>query len=484
MDALNFISGAFLPSSGENWLDNIDPATGKRTGSVAASNPDDVNTAVLAARVAYPHWSGLSSVERAAFLDRIADGIDARLDELAALESRDTGKPLALARSVDIPRASANFRFFAGAVRHMASEFHETSASLFNFTLRRPLGVVGCISPWNLPLYLFSWKVAPALAAGNTVVGKPSELTPTTAMVLCEIARDAGLPDGVLNVVQGRGVSAGAAIVEHDDVSAVSFTGGTETGREIARRAAPGFRKLSLEMGGKNPTIVFEDANLDRDLPEMVRASFANQGEICLCGSRVLVHESIVEDFRDRFVERVAALKVGDPNESATDVGAVISEAHMNKVLGWIDTAKKDGGRILTGGARVHPGGRCDGGFFLSPAVIDSLPADCSVNQQEIFGPVATIIPFTDEREAVELANSTRYGLAASVWTNSLDRAHRVAAAVDAGVVWINCWMRRDLRTPFGGMKQSGVGREGGLEALRFFTEPKNVCIRVHEASE
>lgn len=482
-DALNFISGAFLPSSGENWLDNVDPATGDRIGRVAASTPDDVNTATLAAREAFPHWSQLSASSRADVLDRIADGIDHRLSELAEAESRDTGKPLQLARTIDIPRAAANFRFFAGAVRHAASEFHETSRELINYTLRQPLGPVGCISPWNLPLYLFSWKVAPALATGNTVVGKPSELTPTTAVMLCEITRDAGLPDGVLNVVHGRGPSAGAALVEHQDIRAISFTGGTETGREIARRAAPDFRKLSLEMGGKNPTIIFEDADLDRDLSEIVRASFANQGEICLCGSRILVHESILETFREAFIDRVAALSVGDPLDESTEIGALISESHMNKVLGWIGTATDEGGRILTGGNRVELTGRCSRGYFVQPTVIDSLAADCKTNREEIFGPVATIIPFKDEHEAVTIANSTRYGLAASVWTADLDRAHRLTSALDAGVIWINCWMQRDLRTPFGGMKQSGLGREGGLDALRFFTEPKNIAIRIHHTT-
>jgi aminomuconate-semialdehyde/2-hydroxymuconate-6-semialdehyde dehydrogenase len=400
------------------------------------------------------------------------------LNELARAESIDTGKPLTLARNLEIPRASANFRFFASAASQFASESHSLGYEAVNYTLRDPVGIVGCISPWNLPLYLFSWKIAPALAAGNCVIGKPSELTPMTAFLLGEICTEAGLPQGVLNILHGRGSSVGQALVTHPKVKAISFTGGTTTGRVIASQAAPLFKKVSLEMGGKNPTLVFADCEFETTVAEVVRSAFTNQGEICLCGSRILVERSIYTRFRESLLAQVSNLLVGDPLENDTQQGALVSEAHMQKVLSYIELARSTGGNILTGGNRVTLSGRCAEGYFVQPTVIDGLPADSQVNQEEIFGPVASLIPFNTEAEAVALANQVRYGLAASVWSSDIKRCHRVARELDAGVVWINCWMIRDLRTPFGGVKESGVGREGGLEAMRFFTEPKNVCIK------
>lgn len=473
----NFIGGEFTDAASGETLEVFEPATGCAYGRVAASAAADVDRAVQAARRAYPGWANTPAADKAALLHRIADGVEARLDELAHAESVDTGKPISLARSVDIPRAVANLRFFAGALMHFASESHGMEDRGFNYTLRQPLGTVGTISPWNLPLYLFTWKIAPALAAGNCVVAKPSEVTPATATLFCAIASEAGLPAGVLNVVHGEGPSAGEALISHRHIKAISFTGSTATGRHIAEVAGPEFRKLSLEMGGKNPTIVFADYDRDKGFETIVRSAFANQGQICLCGSRILVEESIYEAFRDAFVERVRQLEPADPLEPGTEQGALVSEAHMQKVLGCIERAKEEGGTILCGGERVRLPGRCEKGWFVRPTVIEGLYQHCRTNQEEIFGPVVTLIPFRDEREALAEANATKYGLAASLWTQDLTRAHRMAHRLETGILWVNCWMVRDLRTPFGGTKHSGVGREGGLEALRFFTEPKNVCI-------
>jgi aminomuconate-semialdehyde/2-hydroxymuconate-6-semialdehyde dehydrogenase len=408
----------------------------------------------------------------------IADGIEASADLLARAESRDSGKPVSLAAAVDIPRASANMRFFSTALMQFASESHAMADKAINYTLRQPVGVCGCISPWNLPLYLFTWKIAPALAAGNTVVAKPSEITPMTAYLFSQICAEAGMPPGVLNIVHGLGAKAGAAIVAHPRVKAISFTGGTKTGAEIARVAAPMFKKLSLELGGKNPNIIFADCDFDKMLDTTLKSSFSNQGQICLCGSRIYVEDSLYGKFRDAFVERTGNLVVGDPDDPSTDLGAVSSEAHMQKILSYIALAQEEGGTVLTGGHRVVPDGPNAKGWFVAPTVIEGLGPQCRTNQEEIFGPLVTISPFATEDEAVDLANSTVYGLSSTLWTSDLSRAHRIAQRLDAGIVWVNCWLLRDLRTPFGGVKSSGVGREGGFEAMRFFTEPKNVCIK------
>jgi aminomuconate-semialdehyde/2-hydroxymuconate-6-semialdehyde dehydrogenase len=473
----NLIDGRLAAPSGGTYLDVHEPAVGKVYARCPDSDARDVEAAVAAAERAAPAWAALSAGERAQYLHGLADAVAARLDELAGGESRDSGKPVSLARSVDIPRAVANLRFFAEAVTQWPGESH-VDARAVNITLRQPLGVVGCISPWNLPLYLFTWKIAPALAAGNAVVAKPSEVTPFTAFRLSELAIECGLPPGVLNIVHGLGPKVGQAIVEHPKIKALSFTGSTRTGAFIAESAAKQFKKVSLEMGGKNPAIVFADADLsDANLDTIVRSGFSNQGEICLCGSRLLVERSIYDVFMQRYLEKVKALKVGDPNDASSNLGALVSKPHFEKVMACIERAKQEGGAVSTGGDAVDVPGRCAGGWFVAPTVIEGLPQECATNREEIFGPVVTLIPFDSEDEAIAIANGTDYGLAASLWTGDLARAQRVAERIDFGIVWVNCWMLRDLRTPFGGVKNSGMGREGGVDALRFFTEPKNVCI-------
>jgi aminomuconate-semialdehyde/2-hydroxymuconate-6-semialdehyde dehydrogenase len=495
MNIENYIGGELVkPASGE-YLDNFNPATGEVYSYIPDSDDRDVHLAVEAAKLAFPSWSMTTAEARHDAVMRLAALIERDLEELAAAESIDNGKPVSLARSVDIPRAVSNFKFYATAAMHTANESHDMAGAAINYTLRQPLGVVGCISPWNLPLYLFSWKVAPAIAAGCTVVAKPSEVTPMTAYLLSKLCIEAGLPPGVLNIVHGLGPKVGSAIVRHADVKAVSFTGGTKTGEEIARTAAPMFKKLSLELGGKNPNIIFADCNYEEMLAATVRSSFSNQGEICLCGSRVFIERPIYEKFREEFVSRVSKLKLGDPLSPETDVGAIVSKLHFDKILSYVELAKEEGGRILCGGNAVDAsavpdapdtenehsairGPRLKGGWFIEPTVIEGLPFDCRTNQEEIFGPVVTIMPFDTEDEVLGYANSVRYGLSATLWTENLSRAHRIAAALDSGIVWVNCWMLRDLRTPFGGMKDSGIGREGGFEALRFFTEEKNICVK------
>jgi aminomuconate-semialdehyde/2-hydroxymuconate-6-semialdehyde dehydrogenase len=475
----NFIDGQLVPPASGQFFDKLNPATGEVIARVPDSDERDVESAVAAALNAYPKWSALPATERCRHMLALADRIDANFDWLAEAETNDTGKPLRLSKAVDIPRASANLRHFATAILHAHSESFRTDQSALNYTLRQPRGVAGAISPWNLPLYLFTWKIAPALATGNTVVAKPSELTPTTASILGEMCRKCGFPPGVLNIVHGYGAKAGAAIVAHPRVPTISFTGGTKTGAEIARVAAPMFKKLALELGGKNPTVIFADTNLDEALPTIVRSAFENQGEICLCGSRIFVEESLYPKFVERFTAAAKALKVGDPLEDGIDEGALISKTHFDKVAGYIQLAREEGGKILCGGGPpANLNARCKNGVFVEPTVIAELPPNCRVNQEEIFGPVATVAPFRSETEVIDWANSTPYGLAASLWTRDLARAHRVAERLQSGTVWINCWLLRDLRVPFGGMKQSGVGREGGDEALRFFTEPKTVCLK------
>jgi|TARA_B110000977_G_scaffold27400_1_gene34656 aminomuconate-semialdehyde/2-hydroxymuconate-6-semialdehyde dehydrogenase len=478
MNIKNYINGEFVNPIESNWMPNYNPSTGEVSGQIPNSTKKDVEKAYEAAEKAFPKWSNTTLEERSKILSKIAALILEHLDILAVAESKDNGKPLSLAREVDVPRAASNFQFFANAITQFSSEAHESVGfNAVNFTLRQSIGVVGCISPWNLPLYLFTWKIAPAIAAGNCVVAKPSEITPLTAFLLGEILQEAGLPKGVLNIVHGLGTTVGNAIVAHPKIKAISFTGGTKTGAHIASIAAPMFKKLSLELGGKNPNIIFADCDYDKMLATTVRSSFSNQGQICLCGSRILVEEKIYDKFKKDFIQKVAQLKVGNPSEESTKIGALVSFAHLEKVKGYIDNAPKDGGKVLFGGNKVVVTGS-ENGYYLQPTIIEVTDNKCSLNQEEVFGPVVTIMPFKTDMEALQLANDVKYGLSATVWTHDLNRSMQFSKQLQTGIVWVNTWMLRDLRTPFGGQKDSGVGREGGVEALRFFTVPKNVCIQ------
>lgn len=478
MKIQNYINGEFLSPVADQWIDNYNPSIGEVYGKIPNSNTEDVELAYQAAKEAFPSWSTTSLEERSSILLKIAELIKEKLAFLAEAEAKDNGKPLSLATAIDIPRASSNFQFFANAITQFSSEAHETvERNAINFTLRQAIGVVGCISPWNLPLYLFTWKIAPAIAAGNCVVAKPSEVTPMTAYLLGEICNEAGLPKGVLNIVHGLGSATGQAIVTHPNIKAISFTGGTATGAHIARTAAPMFKKLSLELGGKNPNIIFADCDYNKMLDTTVRSSFANQGQICLCGSRIFVEESIYEQFKKDFIQKVSELKVGNPFEVDTNIGALVSKAHLEKVKSYIDIAEQEGGKVLFGGNRVMVKDN-ENGYYLQPTIIEVTSNSCKLNQEEIFGPVVTIMSFKTEEEVLAMANDVTYGLSATLWTQNLNRTMNFSKQLQAGIVWVNTWLLRDLRTPFGGMKASGVGREGGFEALRFFTEPKNICIQ------
>lgn len=474
----NYINGEFLDPLQDNWLDIYNPSVGEIYGQIPNSSKEDVEKAYLTAAKAFPKWSNTTLEERSKILSKIANLILENIEALAAAESKDNGKPLALAKQVDIPRAASNFQFFANAITQFSSESHESiGLDAVNFTLRQPLGVVGCISPWNLPLYLFTWKIAPAIAAGNCVVAKPSEVTPMTAFLLGEICNEAGLPNGVLNIVHGLGTTTGQAIVEHPNIKAISFTGGTKTGAHIAKVAAPMFKKLSLELGGKNPNIIFADCDYENMLATTVRSSFANQGQICLCGSRILVEEKIYEQFKKDFIQKVSELKVGNPSEASTDIGALVSKQHLEKVKSYIGITEQERGKILFGGKTVTVTD-CENGYYLQPTIIEVSNNDCKLNQEEIFGPIVTLMSFKTDEEALFLANDVAYGLSSTIWTNNLNRTMQFSKQLQTGIVWVNTWMLRDLRTPFGGAKESGLGREGGFEALRFFTEAKNICIK------
>lgn len=475
----NYINGAFVDAVSGKHLENINPAKGEIFSTLPDSDAADIELAVTAAKAAFEKWSTCGIDTRAKYLEQIALGIEQKLAHFAHAESLDSGKPQSVAMTVDIPRAASNFRFFGTAIRHFSAESHYTEPEAINFTLRQPIGVAGCISPWNLPLYLFTWKIAPALAAGNTVVAKPSELTPYTAFLLSELCAEIGLPAGVLNIVHGLGGKVGQAITEHPEIPIISFTGGTATGKILAQTAAPMFKKLSLELGGKNPNILFADCDFEQAVATSVRSSFSNQGQICLCGSRILVEASIYDKFKAAFLKEVDKLTVGNPVVATTQIGALVSEAHMEKVLGYIHLAEEEGGTILAGGKRVLLDGENAKGFFVAPTVIEGLENTCRTNQEEIFGPVVTLQRFTNAEDALQKANGTIYGLAATVWTDNIRTANYMSTRLKFGIVWVNCWMLRDLRTPFGGNKQSGIGREGGWEALRFFTEAKNVCLKI-----
>ncbi len=475
----NYIGGNLIAPLSAKFMDCINPATGEVFSQVPNSNKQDVEVAVNVAKKAFITWSKTTNEERFKILNKIADLIDENLETLALAETIDNGKPLWLSKLVDIPRAASNFRFFATAIMHFASESHSMTNKAINYTLRQPIGVIGCISPWNLPLYLFTWKIAPALAAGNCVIAKPSEVTPVTAFLLSKICIEAGLPAGVLNIVHGDGPSCGEEIVKHKEIKAISFTGSTAAGKRIATLAAPMFKKLSLELGGKNPNIIFADCNWDKMMKTTIQSSFSNQGQICLCGSRILIEESIYEKFKTEFVEKTKALIVGNPLDEKSKLGAVVSKTHFDKILNCIDIAKQEGGTILCGGKSIQLEGENKNGYFIEPTIIEGLHANCKTNMEEIFGPVVTLQSFKTEEEALQLANTSNYGLASTIWTQDISKANQIANNIESGIVWINCWLLRDLRTPFGGIKNSGVGREGGWDALKFFTEPKNICIEI-----
>ena len=473
---MNYIAGEFVRQSSEDWMDVFEPATGKQFAKVPHSGPQDIDKAVAAARAAQPSWGALTHSVRADWLDRIADSLEAKYEDIAALESRDTGKPIALARAVDAYRSVANFRFFADLVREQGVERFEMSDAT-NIVVSKPVGVAALITPCNLPLYLLSWKVAPAIGMGNTVICKPSELTPMTANLLMETIHEVGLPSGVVNLVHGDGISAGAPLTSHPDVDLVSFTGGTATGAKVAAAASPQFKKLSLELGGKNASIVFADCDLEKTVEGVTRAAFLNQGQVCLCGSRILIEDSIYDEFVERFVDSVESMKIGDPSDESTQLGALISAEHLQKVEGYVSIAREEGGEVLTGGSPCLPK-EFENGNWMAPTVIGGLPVDSRCSTEEIFGPVVTIHRFETEQQAVDIANNTRYGLAGSVWTGDLEKGRRVAEGIDTGMVWVNTWLHRDLRVPFGGVKDSGVGREGGRWSLGFFSEPLNICLK------
>jgi len=472
----NYISGEFIePETGE-WLENFSPATGEIIALVPKSGRNDINMAVESAIQALPSWSALTNVDRANWLDKIADKLETKYEEIAKLESKDTGKPISLAREVDAYRSVKNFRFFANMIRNLNEESYEMEDAT-NRVIYKPVGVGALITPWNLPLYLLSWKVAPAIGMGNTVVCKPSEMTPLTADLLMKTIDEIGLPKGVVNLVHGDGMGAGSPLVSHENVSLVSFTGGTSTGSIVAKSAASSFKKLSLELGGKNASIVFNDCNLENTVKGVVRSGFLNQGQVCLCGSRILVQEKIYDEFVKKFVSEVQNMKIGDPSDENTKLGALISPEHLSKVEEYIKIAKDEGGTVLTGGYPNLPK-EFKNGNWISPTVITDLDVNSRCSTEEIFGPVVTIHKFSNEKEAIEIANNTRYGLAGSIWTNDLEKANRVAESIHTGMIWINTWLHRDLRVPFGGVKDSGVGREGGKWSLSFFSEAMNICIK------
>lgn len=474
---LNYIDGELVAPQNAAFLSNVNPATGRSIGTIPDSDEQDINLATAAAKRASDDWAKSKPEERFNILLKISELILENLEEFAIAEATDSGKTITAARTIDIPRAAQNFRFFASAALQFSSESHYLNNDSIHYTLRQPLGVVGCISPWNLPLYLFTWKIAPALASGCTVVAKPSEVTPVTAFLLSKVCIEAGLPKGVLNIVHGLGAKVGNPMSIHPDIKAISFTGSTMTGRIIAEKAAPLFKKLSFELGGKNPTIIFEDCDWPKMIETTVRSSFNNLGQICLCGSRIFVQKPVYERFKADFIPRVKALKVGDPMDETSNLGAVVSELHFNKVLQYLEIAKEEGAVFLSGGEVLQLEGELSGGNFIAPTVLENLSYDCRVNQEEIFGPIVSIIPFETEEEVLMMANSTSYGLASIVWTEHLSKALRMSHHLQSGIVWVNDWMKRDLRTPFGGKKDSGVGREGGWEAMRFFTDAKNVAI-------
>ena len=478
----NYVQGRFVTSTRQ--FDDINPATGKVAATVHEADDALVAAAVDAARSALRGpWGETTAEQRAAVLDRIASVIERRAEDFLAAEVGDTGKPAELARSLDIPRGSANFRTFANLIRATGGELYESPApdgGALNYTIRRPLGVVGVISPWNLPLLLFTWKVAPALACGNTIVAKPSEETPGSATLLAEVMHEAGLPAGVFNLVHGYGPgSAGEAIVRSPGIDGLTFTGESRTGATIMKQAAEGVRPVSFELGGKNAALVFADCDFDSAVDGVARSTFMNTGQVCLCTERVYVERSIYERFVTALAERARALRIGDPWDRATQLGPLISQEHRQKVLSYYELARREGAEVIAGGGVPDIGGQNAGGWYIEPTVWTNLRPDSRCQQEEVFGPVCAITPFDAEDEVVELANDSAYGLAASIWTTNLKRGHRLAGRIEVGLVWLNTWFLRDLRTPFGGSKLSGIGREGGRHSLDFYSELRNVCVKL-----
>ena len=471
----NYINGEFVGTN--QTIEDINPANGEIIAHIPKSSSKDIESAVESADLARHSWSKLSLEDRADWLDKIANALEAKADEIASLESLDTGKPISLAKAVDASRSITNFRFFAQFSKDFSVENFEMDDAT-NHVLLKPVGIAGLITPWNLPLYLLSWKIAPAIVMGNTVVAKPSELTPLTANLLSETLHEINFPAGVVNIVHGLGSEAGHPIVEHPKVNLISFTGGTLTGKKVAETAAPMFKKLSLELGGKNATIILEDTNLDESIPEIARSGFMNQGQVCLCGSRIFVSDKIWDEFLDKFVKYVENMKVGDPSSLDSDLGALVSFAHRDKVESYIHLAQREGGKILCGGKEPQLPSPFDRGAFLEPTVVSGLSHLSRTATEEIFGPVVTLHSFRTDEEAIEMANCTDYGLAGSVWTGDSKRGKSVAEKIDTGMVWVNTWLHRDLRVPFGGVKDSGVGREGGRWSLSFFSEAVNICVK------
>ncbi len=474
---LNFINNEYVSPKSQSYLPNYMPATGEIYSELADSDASDVQMAFEAAQKAFPAWAKLRVQDRASYLNRLADLIDENSEKLAKAESIDQGKPYWLAKEVDIPRAASNFRFFANQILLDSQESYDLNGQALSYVIRKPVGVVGLISPWNLPLYLLTWKIAPAIAVGNTCICKPSEMTSMTAFMLGELIKKAEIPAGVINIILGLGSKCGEAIVTHPKISLISFTGGTVTGKKIMQQSAPYVKKLGLELGGKNANIIFSDCDFESTLKMTLRSSFLNQGEICLCGSRILVEEPIYDKFVKEFVAKVRELRVGDPQEKRNFLGALVSKEHLAKVKSYVELAQKEGGKIETGLEALDLPEKFKGGYFMRPTVITGLNSHCRVMQEEIFGPVVSIVPFKTQDEALEIANSVEYGLSASVWTENLSKAHYMAQNLEVGTVWVNTWMLRDLRVPFGGKKMSGLGREGGKHSIDFYTEMTTICV-------
>lgn len=471
----NYINGELsAPLSGE-YIDVEEPARGEVYAKVASSSQEDLDIALNSASYAYPAWSRLSVSERAKYFIKIANKLEDNFEELAILEAKDTGKPIKLTRASDIPRAIANFKFFAETANDLCAPTFPMDNG-FNYSVYESIGVVGCISPWNLPLYLFTWKIAPALITGNTVIAKPSELTPATANKLAKICIEVGLPKGVLNILHGYGDQIGSSICKSPEVKAISFTGGSATGAKIAQDCAPSFKKLSLELGGKNPAIVFADCDLEKTVAGLLKAAFTNQGQVCQCASRIYVEDSIYEEFKNKFITSASKLSIGDPEDPTTDIGSIISKAHAEKVIRYIELAKQEG-ILLTGGNRIDTNGM--DGCFIEPTVFEMQDPKCSTNKDEIFGPVTTLQRFSSFSEVIDLANFTDYGLSATVWSQDINKCHEAAKQIKAGTIWINSWMQRDLRVPLGGFNKSGIGKEGGKYALEFFSDLKNICVNL-----